>query len=116
MSKTDGILDLILTHEWFDKIKNGKKKVEYRRQSAWINKIYNRYKGYKTVYEDTPAVSCVRLSRGYSRTEQMLFKIKKIELLKTGIKTDLKTNEPTYAIYLGKLLKYAQFCSKSEES
>lgn len=37
--------------------------------------------------------------------------MKNIEAIKK-----MNTDEPTYAIYLGKLLKYAQFCSKSEES
>ena len=30
MSKANGVLDLVMKNEWFDKIKAGEKKIEYR--------------------------------------------------------------------------------------
>lgn len=96
MSKENGVLDLVMKHHWFDKIKSGEKTVEYREiKKSWAARIYENGK---------QAVNLALLSRDYSRKEQMLFEIEKIEVLTSGLETDLKISKPVYAIYLGKQL------------
>lgn len=96
MSKANGVLDLVMKNVWFDKIKAGEKKIEYREvKKSWASKIYENGK---------PAVKLALFSRDYRRKEQMLFEIEKIEVLTSGIETDLKINKPVYAIHLGKQL------------
>ena len=94
MSKANGVLDLVMKNEWFDKIKAGEKRIEYREvKKSWASKIYEKGK---------PAVKLALFSRDYRRKEQMLFEIEKIEVLSSGIDTDLKIDKPVYAIHLGK--------------
>ena len=41
MSKANGVLDLVMKNVWFDKIKAGEKKIEYREvKKSWASKIY----------------------------------------------------------------------------
>ena len=96
MSKENGVLDLVMKHHWFDKIKSGEKTVEYREiKKSWAARMYENGK---------QAVNLALLSRDYSRKEQMLVTIEKIEVLTSVLKTDLKISKPVYAIYLGKQL------------
>lgn len=41
MSKKDRILHLVLKRKWFEKIKSGEKKKEYRRFCSYWNKIFD---------------------------------------------------------------------------
>lgn len=106
MSKENGVLDLVLKSEWFDKIKNGKKTVEYREvKKSWATRIFETKPGEKT----KQAVDKVLFSKGYDRKEQMLFEIKKIEILTSGLETDLHIDRPVYAIYLGEQLNIVEW-------
>lgn len=99
MSKTNETLDLVMKNVWFDKIKSGEKNIEYREvKDTWTKRIFN--------IKGIVAVKKVVLSRDYRRKEQLMFQIKKIETLPTGINTDLKINNPVYAIHLGQLIGY----------
>ena len=104
MSKENGVLDLVMKAEWYDKIKSGKKSIEYREvKKYWGERMFAKLPGYKQVYAQQ-IVNKALLSRGYARKEQMLFQIKKIEILPSGLETDLHIKQPVYAIHLGKQL------------
>lgn len=106
MSKENGVLDLVMISEWFEKIKSGEKKVEYREiKKSWASRIYENGK---------QAVNKVLFSKGYDRKEQMLFEIDKIEVLASGLETDLKVNKPVYAIHLGKQLNIVEWYKKQK--
>lgn len=101
MSKENGVLDLVMKSEWFNKIKNGEKTIEYREiKKSWASRIYENGK---------PVVNKALLSKGYARKEQMLFEIKEIEILPTGIGTDLGIALPVYAIHLGEQLNIVEW-------
>ena len=45
MSRENGILDLVMKGEWFEKIKSGEKRVEYREiKKSWAARIYENGK------------------------------------------------------------------------
>lgn len=112
MSKKNGVLDLVLKAEWFEKIKNGEKNIEYREvKKYWGERMFAKLPGFKQVYAQQ-IVDKVLFSNGYKRKEQMLFKIKKIEILRSGINTDLHINKPVYAIHLGKQLNIVEWYKK----
>lgn len=104
MSKENGVLDLVLKAEWFEKIKNGEKNIEYREvKRYWANRLYTeKTDGFRRWV--IPTNNKVLFSKGYKRKEQMLFEIAKIEVLYSGINTDLHINKPVYAIHLGEQL------------
>lgn len=106
MSKKNGVLDLVLKAEWFEKIKSGEKTTEFREvKQYWGEKIYEKKPGEKT----KRVVDKVLFSKGYARKEQMLFEIKEIEILPTGIGTDLGIALPVYAIHLGEQLNIVEW-------
>ncbi len=101
MSKENGVLDLVMKSEWFNKIKNGEKTIEYREiKKSWASRIYENGK---------PVVNKALLSKGYDRKEQMLFAIDKIEVLTSGLETDLHIDKPVYAIHLGEQLNIVEW-------
>lgn len=115
MSKENGVLDLVLTAHWFEKIKSGKKTIEYREvKKYWGERMFAKLPDYKAVYSHQ-IVDKVLFSKGYNRKEQMLFKIKKIEILTSGLKTDLKTSKPVYAIHLGKQLNIVDWYKEQKK-
>lgn len=65
MSSKDGILNLILKYEWYDKIESGEKTTEYRDYEKWAGRIIKG--NYKFV----------RFQRGYKNPKTMVFKIKR---------------------------------------
>lgn len=106
MSKENKTLDLVMKHIWFDKIKSGKKFIEYREvKDYWASKIFklNWENDEGKSYGPELIVDKVLLSRDYHRKEQMLFEIKGINIV-PGKNTDLGIDKPVYAIYLGKKL------------
>lgn len=116
MSKANGVLDLVLKAEWFEKIKSGKKTVEYREvKKYWGERMFAKLPNYKTVFAEQ-IVDKVLFSKGYDRKEQMLFKIKKIEILTSGLETDLKTKKPVYAIHLGKQLNIVNWYKENKKN
>lgn len=87
-------LTLILKKQWFDKIKNGEKTVEYREvKDYWqkrLNKNFNK----------------VILKNGYGRDAPALIaEIADIRII-NGINTDLKINKDVYAIQLKNVRPY----------
>lgn len=101
MSKQDGILDLVVKGEWFDKIKSGEKTHEYRLVTDyWYTRINN------LVSSAPPKVRfrrgyAVRFRRGYAKeAERMLFSIKSIGIV-NGLHTDLHTDGDVFDIELG---------------
>lgn len=86
-AETKDKLVLFLKSEWYDKIEDGRKTHEYRRQSAHWRKRLNRF--YKTV----------EFHRGYTKTK-MLFEVADMRLI-DGKDTDLHINELVYDIKLG---------------
>lgn len=108
MSKENKVLDLVMKSYWFDKIAAGQKTVEYREvKKSWASRIYENGK---------QAVELALLSKTYDRKEQMLFEIDKIEVLASGINTDLHVKCPVYAIHLGKQLNIVEWYKKQGES
>ncbi len=80
------ILDLVLKSEWYDLIKSGNKKHEYREiKEYWSRRLFAK------------PYSHVRFRRGYTR-ENMLFELIGIEI--TTDKNDLNLPE-VYKICLG---------------
>lgn len=66
--KDKAVVHLVLTHHWFDEIKSGRKRVEYRKMSPhWKRLIWDRRK----------QITHVRFARGYS-SETMTFQVDKI--------------------------------------
>lgn len=95
MSKQDGILDLVVKGEWFDKIKSGEKTHEYRLANTyWYTRINNLARPAK-----------IRFRRGYAKdAERMLFSIKSIGIV-NGLHTDLHTDSDVFDIELGEHVK-----------
>lgn len=86
------ILHLVLKHHWYDSIENGSKTHEYREYKYyWIKRLY-----------PLEQWGSVKFQRGYSKNPpKMLFKLKSIKLLDSGIETDLHLPNKVFDIELG---------------
>ena len=106
MSKKNGILELVVTGFWFDKISIGEKKHEYRECKPYWDRILSEEYNARHVYDDRPvSYFYVRFRRGYQKNApKMLFEIKDISKV-WGKDTDLKVNKYVYDIELGERLK-----------
>lgn len=63
-------LHLVLTHHWFDEIRAGRKRIEYRAITAhWRNRIWKKRQYIKTV----------TFARGYT-SETLTFNVVKIDM------------------------------------
>ena len=108
MSKQDGILDLVLKGEWFDKIKSGEKTHEFRER----NRYWNQRLGKSFTIEWKNGVrfkstdyKAVRFRRGYAKdAERMLFSIRSITI-EDGLLTDLHIHDEVFDIKLGERVK-----------
>ena len=82
------LLHLTLSKNWYDKIKNGKKKVEYREyKDYWKSRIIGK------------DFTHILFRCGYSVKYQLLIaEIKKIYCLESGIFTDLRIEAPVFCI------------------
>lgn len=98
MNKNAIIIDFVLTYHWFDLIKAGKKRNEYRRMHVWQNRIGRKLA--KHYAENLPLI--LRLRRGYTKNF-MLFNVTRYGLV-NGLKTDLKIDETVYDFKLGELI------------
>jgi len=109
-----------LKKEWYEKIKSGEKKVEFREVKLyWIKRITNAVQdwNYKNNYgsvmfESSPGAEikgitkmtfikqmpCI-LQNGYNPSKKLQAFIKKIEVV-DGKDTDLAIGKPVYAIHL----------------
>ena len=54
MSRENGILDLVMKGEWFEKIKSGEKNIEYREvKKSWASRIFQTVKDEETGTQTT---------------------------------------------------------------
>lgn len=109
MSKNNGVLDVPIKKIWFDKIKSGEKKHEYRRVcSHWVNAIgarpfrLNEVNKYREV--NKIRLRCGQTAKSTDKEKTMLFEIKSISYI-NGITTDLKVDDMVFDIKLGKRLE-----------
>ncbi len=106
-------LKLVLTDHWFEEIKSGRKKQEFRKATPfWLKRIMNICKGYdfsKQGYVIFNIFSMnapfVEFQKAYRKNpEKMTFKIKEITTM-PGRYTDLQYDGDVYAIHLGERVK-----------
>ena len=110
------VLKLVLTDHWFEEIKSGRKTHEYRvAKKHWVVRIRNIFRiiawsnpsleGLKI--EHSPEfMPFVEFTKGYVKNaEKMVFRIKSIQCLYSGIYTDLKIDKPVFDIELGERIK-----------
>lgn len=114
MSKQDGILDLVVKGEWFDKIKSGEKTHEFRERNRYWDRrlgvdVYcHEVKDSTDPLERASArqsmrYKAVRFRRGYAKdAERMSFSIKSIGIV-NGLHTDLHTDGDVFDIELGEV-------------
>ena len=93
MSKSDGILDLTIKKFWFEQIKSGEKKIEYRNYKTWKNKLYPCKYG-------LVRFRLGQLTKKTDPNKTMLFEIIYIEII-NGKDTPLKVDDKVFAIHLG---------------
>lgn len=64
-------LSLVLTHHWFDEVKSGRKRIEYRNTTPfWMKRIWDAYLNRR--------FDSVRFFRGYTSIS-LTFKVEKID-------------------------------------
>lgn len=89
-----------LKKEWYEKIKNGEKTVEYRRvRLYWQNKFYNEIGLLPEQTQIIKPIPCKLFLPIKYMTKYMTATITKIEIV-NGKDTDLHINRPVYAIHL----------------
>lgn len=118
MSKKDRILDCVVKQHWFEKIKSGIKKSEFRLvKENWNRKLFGKDFEIQLSKNSLPVnvndveglmiiPNKIRIRHGMRSDAEhvMLFKIKNI-LIVDGIYTDLKVNDYVYKIQLGRRIK-----------
>lgn len=107
MSKKDGILDLVVKGEWFDKIKSGEKTHEFREINRYwdqrLEKSLYPIEWKNGVRFKSTDYKAVRFRRGYAKdAERMSFSIKSISIV-NGLHTDLHTDNDVFDIELGEV-------------
>ena len=104
-------LKLVLTDHWFEEIKSGRKKYEYRKATLfWYKRIMKAcnsigYSGaiyFQATKDNTPFVEFQKAYR--KNAEKMTFIIKSISTIQ-GKHTDLQYDGDVYAIELGERVK-----------
>ena len=101
-----------LKKEWYEKIQNGKKTIEYREvKDFWRKRLFSAMIKFaiKTYYvndiytaEPVKPIFCI-LQLGYTRNH-LKARITKIEIV-DGKGTDLHVDKPVYAIHLSDIQK-----------
>lgn len=109
MSKKDGILDLVVKGEWFDKIKSGEKTHEFREINRYwdqrLEKSLYPIEWKNGVRFKSTDYKAVRFRHGYAKdAERMSFSIKSISIV-NGLHTDLHTDGDVFDIELGEPVK-----------
>ncbi len=93
-------LRFVLKGVWYDKIKSGKKRIEYREvKPYWDKRIRNLYH-----FNNTPDFNKCIFTRGYTN-EMLIAEIERIEII-CGINTDLHINKNVYAIHITNVREY----------
>ena len=95
-----------LKKEWYEKIKSGKKTVEYREvKPHWTKRIEKftngkyHHRAYGLYHDCCSDNAVCKLRLGYTN-EYLLAHIESIKILNTGKDTDLHIDKPVYAIHL----------------
>ena len=70
------ILNLVLTHHWYDQTASGSKRIEYR---AMTKSDGSPSKWHKQIWAKRDEITHVRFSRGYTATTQT-FEVKQIDI------------------------------------
>lgn len=93
-----------LEKKWFDKIKSGEKKIEYREFKPYWTKRFEKIWGTifwtAPIYFEDNTFPCI-LRLGYTKTF-MKAQIVKMEVV-DGLNTDLKVDKKVIAIYLDQI-------------
>lgn len=101
-------LKLVLTDHWFEEIKAGRKKYEYRKVTDfWKKRLLNVEftSDTATAFSFKP-FTCVEFRKAYRKNaERMTFAIKDVDWFLTGMETDLKCPEQVFSIKLGERIK-----------
>lgn len=104
-------LKLVLTDHWFEEIKSGRKKYEYRKATQfWLRRIEracNLIAASNKIYVKMPEeyMPFVEFQKAYRKNaEKMTFKIKSIATIQ-GKHTDLQYDGFVYAVELGERVK-----------
>jgi len=93
-------LRFVLKGVWYDKIKSGQKRIEYREvKPYWDKRIRNLYH-----FNNTPDFNKCIFTRGYTN-EMIIAEIERIEII-CGINTDLHINKNVYAIHITNVREY----------
>lgn len=100
MAKT---LKLILTDDWLEEIKSGRKTHEYRRFiDYWSKRLGDDL---TLCFSQVYKVDKVEFQKAFHKNpERITFKIKGI-IVRFGTNTDLKIDEPVYDIELGERIQ-----------
>lgn len=108
-------LKLVLSDYWFDEIKSGRKKHEYRLFSEyWIKRLTCDWRRDVYVFlrfECRPAFKIkhydfIEFQRAYRKNpERMTFLVKNITVKMSGVNTDLKCDGPVFDIELGERIE-----------
>ena len=104
-------LKLVLTDHWFEEIKSGRKKYEYRKATPfWLKRIINTFDCIAIsshIHIEAPEgyMPFVEFQKAYRKNaEKMTFRIKSIATIQ-GKHTDLQYDGFVYAIELGERVK-----------
>lgn len=93
-------LRFVLKGVWFDKIKSGEKRIEYREvKPYWDKRIRKLYH-----FNNTPDFNKCIFTRGYT-SEMLIAEIERIEIIYGG-NTDLHVNKNVYAIHIKNVKEY----------
>lgn len=85
-----------LKKEWFEKIKSGEKRFEYRElKPYWTTRIFNEIARCST--NGQRYLECLFVN-AYNYSDTLKGHIRLIDKLESGINTDLKTDKPVYVL------------------
>ena len=100
------VLNLVLKSKWFDLIKSGLKRAEYRVfKPYWIKRICKDKNITLSQAIEHIETDCdiVVFTNGYKKNaEKMKYSIDRIYVKPYGINTDMNCDEPVFVIKLGK--------------
>ena len=92
MKTIENTIHFVLTNKWYDLIENEMKTIEYREiNQYWLMRIEKKRISKQLLY----AVAQISHTK-----ETRTFVIEKIEILTSGINTNLKMDVPVYAIHI----------------
>lgn len=98
------ILHLVLKYKWFDMIKSGEKKEEYRDPTKyWAKRLESNRED--LFFYSFKHYDAIRFQRGYTSPEMMLVECKEICFGKGQEKWGAEPNKKYYVIKLGEILE-----------